>query len=320
MYRKFELIKKLDTLPFIDRELTNWKIYGEAYLHRPCAYIISGRGCGAKNGMIGRCKFCSWQHALWDCTARLRSPQNVVEEINILVKRYKIREIFDDNESGAIYNKEWLKQFYKEMKIYKLLGKICISSNARADTLDIDTCILLKKIGFRLLKVGLESASNATLMRLNKQETIAEIEEGVKNAKDCGLTIMLTIMIGYPWESEEVIRQTYEVIKKMLLYKTRLGDALQVSFIIPYPGTPLYFESLKNNWFICNHNDYDKYDMSQTMLKNNISAILWGRKMWYIYWNPKFLFKSLLTLNSYKDFLLMCRGMRSLVKHISEWR
>ena len=206
------------------------------------------------------------------------------------------------------------------MKIYKLLGKVYISSNARADTLDIATCSLLKKSGFRLLKVGLESASNETLMRINKQETIAEIEAGIRNAKDCGLTIMLTVMIGYPWENEEVVRQTYEFIKKMLLYKTRLGDALQVSLIIPYPGTPLYSEALRNNWFICDHRVYDKYDMSMPILNNNINTAFWGMKIWHIYWNPRFILQSLLTLKSYQDFLLVYRGISSLVKRMSDWR
>jgi hypothetical protein len=40
----------LDTLPFIDRELTRFQDYGEAYLLRPTAYILTGRGCAAVAG------------------------------------------------------------------------------------------------------------------------------------------------------------------------------------------------------------------------------------------------------------------------------
>ncbi|MEK7767902.1 MAG: hypothetical protein AAB368_16855, partial [bacterium] len=57
-------VAELDTLPWIDRELTHWERYGEAYLHRPAAYILSGRGCGGVKGP-GRCSFCIWQYAFW---------------------------------------------------------------------------------------------------------------------------------------------------------------------------------------------------------------------------------------------------------------
>ncbi|MGH7441455.1 MAG: B12-binding domain-containing radical SAM protein, partial [bacterium] len=73
-----ELRDELDRLPFVDRKLTRWRSYGEAYLYRDAAYILSGRGCGLGNGRVSTCTFCIWQHALWERTARLRSPSNVV--------------------------------------------------------------------------------------------------------------------------------------------------------------------------------------------------------------------------------------------------
>ncbi len=72
--RKLQLVKDLDSLSFIDRELTQWSLYGEAYLYQPCMYILSGRGCGSETCGARGCTFCIWQHALWEQTARLRSP------------------------------------------------------------------------------------------------------------------------------------------------------------------------------------------------------------------------------------------------------
>ena len=46
-----KLTDALDSLPFIDRELTRFLDYGEAYLLRPTAYILTGRGCGALRGL-----------------------------------------------------------------------------------------------------------------------------------------------------------------------------------------------------------------------------------------------------------------------------
>ena len=58
------------------------------------AYILTGRGCGLENGRVSTCTFCIWQHALWNKTARLRSPENVVGEIEHLIS-IGAKEVFD---------------------------------------------------------------------------------------------------------------------------------------------------------------------------------------------------------------------------------
>ncbi len=308
-------ITDLDTLPFIDRELTGWENYGEAYLYKPCTYIMSGRGCGGGPRGVGTCSFCIWQHNLWNCQARLRSPGNVAEEIEHLVKRYKVKEIFDDNEGGAVWDRNWLRQFHSEMKERGLPGRVMLSTNARADTLDTETCRLLKDTGFRLLKVGLESGNNETLKKLNKKETIEDIKAGVKNAKDNGLIVMLTIMVGYPWETQEDAERTYKAAREIMLYKTKFGDSLQASVIVPYPGTPLYEEAVEKDWFIVDPEDYEKFDMSQTVLKTHRMPHEWCDRMWSIHKEPMFITKSMLTLRSLNDLKLAYTGYKSVSGH-----
>jgi len=313
------LIDNLDQLPFVDRDLTKWQNYGEAYLYHPVAYILTGRGCGGGGRTPGRCSFCVWQHLLWKRKARLRSPKNVVQEIKMLVDKYHVKEIFDDNESGAMWNKEWLQQFYLEMKREKLIGRLFISSNARADSLDESTCYILKESGYRLLKIGIESGNNTTLARLHKDEVIEDMVKGIKIAKDYGLIIMLTFMVGYPWENQEEVRRTYQVAKEILFYKTHLGDCLQSSVVIPYPGTPLYKEAIENNWFIINPQDYHHFDMSKPVLKSPIAPMQWCDKMWDIHTHPLFILKTLLSLRSIHDIKLLYGGVKSLKGHTKDF-
>ncbi|MCX7008497.1 MAG: radical SAM protein, partial [Kiritimatiellaeota bacterium] len=206
--------------PQIDRDLTQWMNYGEAYLHHPCAYILSGRGCGGKNpdvptdagqlawreskgtSLPGRCTFCIWQYTFWGVRARLRPVAQVVDEIEILVQKYHVAEIFDDNESGPLWNKPWLREFVAEMERRGLPRRVVYSTNARADNLDEETVALCRRLNVRLLKIGVESGNNATLQRLKKDETIEEIEAGVRRAKRAGSVVLLTTMVGYPWETE----------------------------------------------------------------------------------------------------------------------
>lgn len=314
----FEPYEDLDSLPFIDRDLTKWDMYGEAYLYRPCAYILSGRGCGGVK-RAGVCKFCIWQYALWNCKARLRSAKNVVQEIKMLVEKYGVKEIFDDNEAGGIWSKEWLREFHEEMKKEKLIGKVILSSNARADCLDDEVCDLLKKTGFRMLKVGLESGNNETLKRLVKDETVEEIQKGVKLAKDYGLQVMVTVMVGYPWETEEDVKRSHDVARDLVLYKARCGDSLEANVVIPYPGTPLHRDCLKNNWFTIDPNDYEKYGLSKPILKSSVDPVAWCKKIWTIHHHPRFLFKSLVTLRSSHDVKLAFRGVKSLMGHEKDY-
>ncbi len=237
-----------------------------------------------------------------------------------MTEKYHFKEIFDDNESGGIYNRKWLCDFHKEMHERGLIGEVNLSSNSRADNLNDETCKILKKTGFRLLKVGLESGSNETLKQISKKETIEQIVAGVKNAKDHGLRVKLTTMTGFPWESEKDVQRTYDITKKLMLYKAKFGDCLQSSVIVTYPGTPLYYASLKNNWFLINPYNYDEYDMGKPMLKCSYDPMIWCEKIWKIHKAPVFMAKSLITLKSVGDIKMAFVGLNSLSGHEKDQR
>lgn len=343
----------LNDTPTINRDLTNWADYGEAYLYQPIAYSMFGRGClikpidntlmerpnqsrredfpvlhsekagvpesGDIDHCFGNCFFCSWQQTLWQGKAMFRSPEHVIKEVEHLVK-LRVKEVFDDTESGVVGDINWLEEFYFRLKDKNLLGKVIFSSNARGDQLDSRTCQLLKKIGYRLLKIGLESGSDSTLTKINKKETVNTIINGVKNAKDAGLNTMLTIMVGYPWETEKEVVQTYQIARELLLYKTKAGDCLQASILTPYPGTVLHQQALKNNWFAKDPANYENYDMGQPILHSPINTQKWCQKMWSLHHHPKFITRSLLTIKNIDQLKTLLNGAESLVKHLKDWR
>lgn len=220
----------LDDAPFLNRSLTNFQEYGEAYLYKPAAYILSGRGCGGAacpedrlvSSRPGKCSFCIWQYSFWNTQARLRSPELFAAELEKLYTDYKIAEVFDDNESGGIWSEYWLEKLLGELERRKLLGKFYLSSNARADSLTLSRVKLLSRIGYRLLKVGLESASDTTLQKICKDETFSAIRSGVINAKKAGLSVLLTTMVGYPWETAADAERTYRETKKTDAYSYAL--------------------------------------------------------------------------------------------------
>ncbi len=313
----FELIGELDMLPLVDRDLTSSDLYEEAYLYHPCAYILTGRGCGARRS-AGVCTFCIWQNVLWERTMRLHSPDRVAEEIEMLVKKYGAVEIFDDNESGAIYDFGWLEEFLVRLEKRDLIGRFFLSSNARADALDEKTCVLLKRIGYRLLKVGLESGTDKYLSLIGKGETASEIRTGIKNAKDQGLKIMLTVMTGFPDETDAEAEMTFRAAKELMLYKTRFGDCLQASILVPYPGTPL-FKLLKERGSISPEANADEYSMEKSVIAHSIDANKWCRKIWGLHLDPGFLLRSLFTIRNKYDMATAMRGAASLFGHLKDF-
>lgn len=315
---RYLLNHNLNTLPVIDRQLTRWQDYGEAYLYHPCAYVMFGRGCAIDRKRCGACTFCIWQQGLWNYSGRLVSSQKAILEVKNLVF-LGVKEIFDDAESGVLSNYLWLTTFYKLLKKEKLLGKVVFSSNARGDQLNNKACRLLKKIGYRLLKIGLEAGTDKTLTRINKKEKIEDIIQGVKNAKDEGLVVMLTVMTGYPWEEKEDVAETYRVTRELMLYKTHAGDCLQASVIIPYPKTVLWREAVENKWLKIKPFDFEKYDMSAPILKAKYDSSLWCKKIWSIQSEPLFILKSALSIKSLNDLTLLLRGAKSLIGHLIDF-
>jgi len=313
------LADMLDELPFIDRELTRWRSYGEAYLLPRIAYILTGRGCGLENGRTSTCTFCIWQHALWDRTARLRSPANVVAEIEQLVA-LGAREVFDDNETGPIYDRQWMQGFHDLMKAKGLIGRIAISMNARGDLVDAELARLMKATGFRLLKIGIEAGDDESLRQLAKLEGVEKIKAGIKAVRDNGLVTLLTTMVGYPWQDAAGVRRTYEVAKEMLLYKPKFGDCLQASVVVPYPGSPLWTAAVNKGWFLIDPKDYDSYDMSQPLMKSQYDNAAWVKKLWRLHLRPSFVLRSLLTLRDRDQVDLAWRGVLSLAGHLTDYK
>ena len=310
----FQLNHDLKKLPWIDRELTQWKLYSVQngnYRRTPGTYIMSGRDC-----WHGKCTFCSWT-TLYP-TFRTREPMEVVDEIEHLVKTYGIREIMDD--TGCLPVGSWLRTFCEEL-IRRDLNKVLrIDCNMRFGALDADMYRLMRKAGFRLVLFGLESANQSTLDRLNKKLTVKQIEEGARLASQAGLDVHVTIMFGYPWEGEAEIANTVKLGRWLL----RKGYAytLQVTQLIPYPGTPLFRELEKDDLLLTR--DWDDFDMRRQVMKSGVpearikEAI---RDVYRAFLLPETILRRILsTRDPVNDFKFYWRGMLSLLGHLRDFR
>lgn len=261
----FRLAHDLDKLPFIDRDLTMWRLYAyknSNYSQTPGTYTMFGRDC-----WWGRCTFCSWTTLFPGQKYRVMSPDRALDEIgHTLAQCPGVKEIMDD--SGTFPIGDWLTEFCWGMIDRGYNKKIKIDANMRFNAgLKQSDYDLMAKAGFRFLLYGLESANQKTLDQINKNSKVSYIEPVLKMAKRTGLWPHVTAMVGYPWESKKDAQKTLDMAAN--LFKKGLIDTLQATVVIPYPGTPLFKECVRNHWL--GTMDWNRYDMKEPIMKTEMS-------------------------------------------------
>lgn len=312
----FSLKNDLNTLPFIDRDLTKAYLYYEKWKKRePFRYTMAGRDC-----QWGKCTFCSWTTTF--SNFRTRRVDSLLDEIEMLVERYGAREIFDD--TGNFPAGGWLKKFCEGMIERKLNKEILFSCNMRFDYLvrNPELLPLMKKAGFRKVKSGLESASQNTLDRIKKNIRVEDTIEGCRLATEAGIDVQLTIMVGYPWETrEDALRTLY--LAKELMAKGH-AEMLQSTVVVPYPGTPLYKEAREKGWSRFEDPDaWERYDMTEPVLitpgvePEEIMRIC--SEIYKTFISPKYVMRHLLKIRTWEDLSYIFRGSKAIIGHIFDF-
>lgn len=243
---KTNFIKDVDALPFYDWEGIKLENYIKHHKDRFVSYITS-RGCP-----FG-CSFCS-SRLLWGKNFRPMSAKRVLDEIDYLVRKYKIEriEFRDDN---LTLNKERalgiLNGFIERQ--YNLTWN---NPNAVAIvTLDRHVIETFKKSGCDVLIIAIESGSERVIKEIikGKRVTKNKTREVCKIAKDMGLRVQAAFMVGFPGETKEDIEQTRD-------FALELGcDWNQISIATPFPGTEMYKVCEDKGYFVKTDNDLERY-------------------------------------------------------------
>jgi len=310
----FAALKNLDALPFIDRELTKFHLYFENwYKRKPFAYMMAGRDCP-----WARCTFCAW--TVLFPKFRCRSPERHLDEVEYLVRKHRVREVFDD--TGTFPPGKWLERFCEGMVERGFNEEVLFSCNFRYDYINRESCKLMKKAGFRLLKMGLESANQTTLDKINKNLKVQQIIDGSKAAKEAGLEVHLTMMVGFPWETREEASRTLALARELM--EAGLADVLQSTVVVPYPGTELHRQAIDFDWFRIDPHDYERYDMTEPVLETRdmtpAEVLRLCDEIYRVYLSPKYiLHRFLKSMLSKDDFVLNIRGVKAAVGHVKDF-
>lgn len=211
------------------------------------AQIITSRGCPFN------CYYCAI-HNVWNRSYRMRSAENVLDEITLLNEKYKVRHfgIVDDNFNIS-----------KKRTIAICRGVIerGLEITFRADsgvylsTLDEETLSLMKRAGFHELYFGIESGNQKILNNIiNKKINLDQVKEVTKLCRKLGIISGGFFMVGVPGETKETMEETIKFALDSDL------DRIRIYTCQPFPGSKLYEDCQKEGWIA------DNFDVSRALI------------------------------------------------------
>jgi radical SAM superfamily enzyme YgiQ (UPF0313 family) len=128
------------------------------------------------------------------------------------------------------------------------------------------------------------------------------------------------MIVGYPWETKQEALNTLKLAKYLM--QKGYADVLQSTVLIPYPGTPLWKDALKRKWFIINPKEYEKYDMTQPILKTQFPAqdvMQICNGIYKIFLTPQYIYQRIKAIRNFEDLLFTLRGVKAVLGHLQDF-
>jgi radical SAM superfamily enzyme YgiQ (UPF0313 family) len=228
----FNYISDLDSLPFPERDI--FQI--DKYLTTLKLHLLFSRGCPFN------CTYCQpTLDELFGKKVRFRSPENVLEEINYLHKKYKV-DVFSFVDDTLTINKNIFLRFC-ELLLEKNM-KIKWKFNTRANTISEEMISLAARAGAQEVAVGIESGNIYVREQIYKKGiTNSQVLNTFKWLNKHNIESSAFLMIGAPGETIKMVGDTIKIVKKAKPKK------MQISKTTPLPGTHLYDIFKRDNLF-----------------------------------------------------------------------
>jgi len=249
--------------------------------------VTFSRGCAY------RCKFCT-EPILWRGRWRGRSPERIVDEIELLKEKYN-RDTFFVGDDIFNMTRERVEGFINELRRRNRLDcHYWIQSRADLVVRDADLLDDLREVGVYQIMIGIEYHSDKTLKSLNKKVTADINLRAMQLVKKHKLMLLATLLIGH-WD------ETAEDREELLRFIRPYVDHFGLNVATPYPGTE-YYDEMKRLGRI-KVADWAKYDQLQAVMPTaeepDLDNITRAHQdmIRRFYWHPREIFRMFFSPN-----------------------
>lgn len=289
----------INSLPFPAREDIDFERYvpSIAFFRKlPHASTFTSRGCPFN------CGFCHTSTQKFRC----RSPENILEEVDELVEKYKAKDITFYDETFTVPKDRAIKICDK---IIERDYDIIWSANARVDTVDKELLHKMREAGCWKIAYGIESGVQKNLDKLGKGIDIEEVKEAIGLTNKIGIETWGMFMFGIPGETYEEGLRTIEFARDLDL------DYASFLFYAPFRGTPLYKTALEEGERVNSPYSLNFWNISYVPDSMRIEELkelqnIANRKF---YLRPGYILKKLRRTNSLTDLKRNLRGFMSFL-------
>ena len=221
------LEKNLDSFPTPAWDLLDMGGYANNVRHsraRRELAMLATRGCPYN------CGFC---YHIFGRGVRYRSVKRVVDEMQHHIDNYKTSAFLFGDECLTV-NRKWIVEFCNEILRRGMEADwMCYT---RADALDEETMLLMKRSGCFRVGYGVESGSQRILDAMGKRISLDVVRGAMLMASRIFGQVGITLIFGYPGENDETIRETAEFLKGV-------GMVTKFFHLSPYPETRVFEEN-----------------------------------------------------------------------------
>lgn len=211
----------------------NWHCFDNIENRSHYAAIYTSLGCPYK------CEFCCINTPFGKSTIRYRSPEIIVEELELLNKKYGIKNIKFIDEMFVLHEEHYMK--IVDLIIGRKLD-LNIWCYARVDTVKEHTLKRMKQAGINWLALGIESANPDVRDGARKKMRVKDIEQRVRLIQEAGIRVIGNYIFGLPDDTLESMQETLDMAKELNCEFANMYCAMA------YPGSPLYNFAIKEGW------------------------------------------------------------------------
>lgn len=232
-------IEDLDELPILPYDL-----YPVPELGLDLMRVEAGRGCPFE------CTFCSTS-SFFQRSYRLKSPERLVHEMDLLHERYGVNEFKLDHDLFTVDRRK-VRAFCKAVEDRNYRWRV----SARTDCVDEELLQEMAVAGCIGLYFGIETGSQRMQRIAQKRLKLAEVDRILDVAQSLGIETTVSFITGYPEELREDQDATLDMLGTCFRRPQELCTP-QLHILVPEPGTPLfhkYGQSLKYDGYTTKFN------------------------------------------------------------------